>query len=195
MQSIFINNEPLFPQFLLLCVKSRILGGRNNFGGFLKLIFLTSLCPARLSPPPERPRRLRSHLRDERFKDYFPQSRFCGQGAGGGRWMGARSPPQKTRAGGGRFPANLSFRRAPPQRGGNFVRLNLKKKSHVRGYALRGNRLRKQVTSRPAAASASSASSAHPLAPLNPFLIKFQFIRSGINFKTFPSLTRLHVVL
>ncbi|NXV85140.1 RECQ4 helicase, partial [Calonectris borealis] len=35
--------------------------------------------------------------------------------------------------------------RAPPQRGGNFVRLNLKKKSHVRGYALRGNRLRKQV--------------------------------------------------
>ncbi|NXJ37818.1 RECQ4 helicase, partial [Ciconia maguari] len=35
--------------------------------------------------------------------------------------------------------------RAPPQGGGNFVRLNLKKKSHVRGYALRGNRLRKQV--------------------------------------------------
>ncbi|XP_064298015.1 ATP-dependent DNA helicase Q4 isoform X1 [Phalacrocorax carbo] len=35
--------------------------------------------------------------------------------------------------------------RAPPQRGGNFVRLNLKKKSHVRGHALRGNRLRKQV--------------------------------------------------
>ncbi|KAM9644870.1 ATP-dependent DNA helicase Q4 isoform 2-T2 [Morphnus guianensis] len=35
--------------------------------------------------------------------------------------------------------------RAPPQRGGNFVRLNLKKKSYVRGYALRGNRLRKQV--------------------------------------------------
>ncbi|KAM6411082.1 LOW QUALITY PROTEIN: ATP-dependent DNA helicase Q4 [Pluvialis apricaria] len=35
--------------------------------------------------------------------------------------------------------------RAPLQRGGNFVRLNLKKKSHVRGYALRGNRLRKQV--------------------------------------------------
>ncbi|KAM6102878.1 LOW QUALITY PROTEIN: ATP-dependent DNA helicase Q4 [Theristicus caerulescens] len=35
--------------------------------------------------------------------------------------------------------------RAAPQRGGNFVRLNLKKKSHVRGYALRGNRLRKQA--------------------------------------------------
>ncbi|XP_055655252.1 ATP-dependent DNA helicase Q4 isoform X2 [Falco peregrinus] len=35
--------------------------------------------------------------------------------------------------------------RAPSQRRGNFVKLNLKKKSHVRGYALRGNRLRKQV--------------------------------------------------
>ncbi|XP_074434136.1 ATP-dependent DNA helicase Q4 [Larus michahellis] len=35
--------------------------------------------------------------------------------------------------------------RAAPQRSGNFVRLNLKRKSHVRGCALRGNRLRKQV--------------------------------------------------
>ncbi|XP_074683290.1 ATP-dependent DNA helicase Q4 isoform X1 [Strix aluco] len=35
--------------------------------------------------------------------------------------------------------------RAPPRGGDNFVRLNLKKKSHVRGYTLRGNRLRKQV--------------------------------------------------
>ncbi|XP_068253327.1 ATP-dependent DNA helicase Q4 [Nyctibius grandis] len=35
--------------------------------------------------------------------------------------------------------------RAPLRRGGNFVRLNLKKKSYVRGPALRGNRLRKQV--------------------------------------------------
>ncbi|XP_053916305.1 ATP-dependent DNA helicase Q4 isoform X2 [Cuculus canorus] len=35
--------------------------------------------------------------------------------------------------------------RAPPKGGGNFIRLNLKRKSHVRGFALRGNRLRKQV--------------------------------------------------
>uniref|UniRef100_A0A674I1W7 DNA 3'-5' helicase n=1 Tax=Terrapene triunguis TaxID=2587831 RepID=A0A674I1W7_9SAUR len=37
------------------------------------------------------------------------------------------------------------FSRAPPKKDGNFVRLNLKKKSHVKGYALRGHRLRKQV--------------------------------------------------
>ncbi|XP_030333854.1 ATP-dependent DNA helicase Q4 isoform X2 [Strigops habroptila] len=35
--------------------------------------------------------------------------------------------------------------RALPQSRGNFVRLNLKSRSHVRGFALRGNRLRKQV--------------------------------------------------
>ncbi|XP_074000832.1 ATP-dependent DNA helicase Q4 [Numenius arquata] len=35
--------------------------------------------------------------------------------------------------------------RAAPKRSGNFIRLNLKRKSHVRGQALRGNRLRKQV--------------------------------------------------
>uniref|UniRef100_A0A8C8SQ83 DNA 3'-5' helicase n=1 Tax=Pelusios castaneus TaxID=367368 RepID=A0A8C8SQ83_9SAUR len=35
--------------------------------------------------------------------------------------------------------------RAPPKKDGNFVRLNLKKKSHVKGYALKGSRLRKQV--------------------------------------------------
>ncbi|XP_075599254.1 ATP-dependent DNA helicase Q4 isoform X3 [Balearica regulorum gibbericeps] len=35
--------------------------------------------------------------------------------------------------------------RALPRSGDNFVRLNLKKKSYVRGSALRGNRLRKQV--------------------------------------------------
>ncbi|XP_074841678.1 ATP-dependent DNA helicase Q4 [Carettochelys insculpta] len=35
--------------------------------------------------------------------------------------------------------------RAPPKKDGNFVRLNLKKKSHVRGYVSRGSRLRKQV--------------------------------------------------
>ncbi|NXN57004.1 RECQ4 helicase, partial [Rynchops niger] len=35
--------------------------------------------------------------------------------------------------------------RAAPRRSGNFVRLNLKRKSHVRGCALQGNRLRKQV--------------------------------------------------
>ncbi|XP_009992039.1 PREDICTED: ATP-dependent DNA helicase Q4, partial [Chaetura pelagica] len=36
-------------------------------------------------------------------------------------------------------------RRAAPRSDGNFVRLCLKRKSHVRGHALRGNRLRKQV--------------------------------------------------
>ncbi|KAM9573862.1 ATP-dependent DNA helicase Q4 [Guaruba guarouba] len=35
--------------------------------------------------------------------------------------------------------------RALPLRRGNFVRLNLKSRSHVRGFALRGNRLRKQI--------------------------------------------------
>ncbi|XP_014811592.1 PREDICTED: ATP-dependent DNA helicase Q4 [Calidris pugnax] len=35
--------------------------------------------------------------------------------------------------------------RTAPKRSGNFVRLNLKRKSHVRGQALRGNRLRRQV--------------------------------------------------
>ncbi|XP_067146190.1 ATP-dependent DNA helicase Q4 isoform X2 [Apteryx mantelli] len=35
--------------------------------------------------------------------------------------------------------------RAPLRKEGNFVRLNLKKKSHVRGYVSKGNRLRKQV--------------------------------------------------
>ncbi|XP_064364024.1 ATP-dependent DNA helicase Q4 isoform X3 [Dromaius novaehollandiae] len=35
--------------------------------------------------------------------------------------------------------------RAPLRKEGNFVKLNLKKKSHVRGYVLKGNRLRKQV--------------------------------------------------
>lgn len=65
----------------------------------------------------------------------------------GGR-MGTRWPPRAAATcGQGGFLAKLSPHRAPPQRGGNFVRLNLKKKSYVRGYALRGNRLRKQVTS------------------------------------------------
>ncbi|XP_059579651.1 ATP-dependent DNA helicase Q4 isoform X2 [Alligator mississippiensis] len=36
-------------------------------------------------------------------------------------------------------------KRPPPRKGGNFVRLNLKKKSYVKGYALKGNHLRKQV--------------------------------------------------
>ncbi|KAM4686328.1 ATP-dependent DNA helicase Q4 [Amazona ochrocephala] len=35
--------------------------------------------------------------------------------------------------------------RAFPRRRGNFVRLNLESRSHVRGFALRGNRLRKQL--------------------------------------------------
>ncbi|XP_062424557.1 ATP-dependent DNA helicase Q4 [Rhea pennata] len=35
--------------------------------------------------------------------------------------------------------------RAPLRKEGNFVKLNLKKKSHVRSYVLKGNRLRKQV--------------------------------------------------
>ncbi|XP_075704723.1 uncharacterized protein LOC142713740, partial [Rhinoderma darwinii] len=35
--------------------------------------------------------------------------------------------------------------RAPPKRTGNFVRINLKKKSHVKGFALNGSRLRKQM--------------------------------------------------
>uniref|UniRef100_A0A8D0HR98 DNA 3'-5' helicase n=1 Tax=Sphenodon punctatus TaxID=8508 RepID=A0A8D0HR98_SPHPU len=33
----------------------------------------------------------------------------------------------------------------PPKKDGNFVRLNLKKKSYVKGYVLKGSRLRKQV--------------------------------------------------
>ncbi|XP_026723189.1 ATP-dependent DNA helicase Q4, partial [Athene cunicularia] len=44
-----------------------------------------------------------------------------------------------------RHTRKASAARAPPRGGENFVRLNLKKKSHVRGYALRGNRLRKQL--------------------------------------------------
>lgn len=36
--------------------------------------------------------------------------------------------------------------RAPRQSAGNFVRLNLRRKSYVRGPALRGRRLRQQVT-------------------------------------------------
>ncbi|XP_054840957.1 ATP-dependent DNA helicase Q4 [Eublepharis macularius] len=35
--------------------------------------------------------------------------------------------------------------RTPSKKDGNFVRLNLKKKSHVKGYALKGRLLRKQV--------------------------------------------------
>ncbi|KAJ6661526.1 hypothetical protein lerEdw1_014436 [Lerista edwardsae] len=35
--------------------------------------------------------------------------------------------------------------RVLPRKDGNFVRLNLKKKSHVKGYALKGRQLRKQV--------------------------------------------------
>uniref|UniRef100_A0ABM5GD06 DNA 3'-5' helicase n=1 Tax=Pogona vitticeps TaxID=103695 RepID=A0ABM5GD06_9SAUR len=35
--------------------------------------------------------------------------------------------------------------RAPLKKDGNFVRLNLKKKTHVKGFALRGKQLRKQV--------------------------------------------------
>ncbi|XP_072432516.1 ATP-dependent DNA helicase Q4 isoform X1 [Chiloscyllium punctatum] len=37
------------------------------------------------------------------------------------------------------------MRVAPPKKGGNFVRINLKKKSHVRGGVLRGTYLRKQA--------------------------------------------------
>ncbi|XP_029448199.1 LOW QUALITY PROTEIN: ATP-dependent DNA helicase Q4 [Rhinatrema bivittatum] len=33
----------------------------------------------------------------------------------------------------------------PSNKNGNYVRINLKKKTHVKGYALRGNRLRKQA--------------------------------------------------
>ncbi|XP_071995154.1 ATP-dependent DNA helicase Q4 isoform X2 [Engystomops pustulosus] len=36
-------------------------------------------------------------------------------------------------------------KRVPPKRTGNFVRINLKKKSYVKGFALNGNRLRKQM--------------------------------------------------
>ncbi|CAN2387820.1 DNA replication and checkpoint protein [Pristimantis euphronides] len=36
-------------------------------------------------------------------------------------------------------------RRAPPKPAGNFVRINLKKKSYVKGFVLNGNRLRKQM--------------------------------------------------
>uniref|UniRef100_A0A8B9BPR6 DNA 3'-5' helicase n=1 Tax=Anser brachyrhynchus TaxID=132585 RepID=A0A8B9BPR6_9AVES len=42
-------------------------------------------------------------------------------------------------------PAPVSSRRAPRRPPGNFVRLNLKNRSHVRGRVLRGSRLRKQV--------------------------------------------------
>ncbi|XP_024074121.1 ATP-dependent DNA helicase Q4 isoform X2 [Terrapene carolina triunguis] len=44
-----------------------------------------------------------------------------------------------------KWSSRASVCRAPPKKDGNFVRLNLKKKSHVKGYALRGHRLRKQV--------------------------------------------------
>uniref|UniRef100_H9GGL3 DNA 3'-5' helicase n=1 Tax=Anolis carolinensis TaxID=28377 RepID=H9GGL3_ANOCA len=39
----------------------------------------------------------------------------------------------------------LSVSRSAPKQGGNFVCLNLKKRSHVKGFALRGKHLRKQV--------------------------------------------------
>ncbi|XP_067416206.1 ATP-dependent DNA helicase Q4 [Emydura macquarii macquarii] len=44
-----------------------------------------------------------------------------------------------------KWSSRASVCRAPPKKDGNFVRLNLKKKSHVKGYMLKGNRLRKQV--------------------------------------------------
>ncbi|XP_068789642.1 ATP-dependent DNA helicase Q4 isoform X2 [Struthio camelus] len=44
-----------------------------------------------------------------------------------------------------RFTRRPVTARAPLRKEGNFVKLNLKKKSHVRGYVLKGNRLRKQV--------------------------------------------------
>ncbi|XP_064410612.1 ATP-dependent DNA helicase Q4 isoform X1 [Latimeria chalumnae] len=39
----------------------------------------------------------------------------------------------------------ISGVRAPPKKDGNYVRINLKKKSHVKGCAFKGARLRKQV--------------------------------------------------
>ncbi|XP_075776069.1 ATP-dependent DNA helicase Q4 isoform X2 [Pelodiscus sinensis] len=44
-----------------------------------------------------------------------------------------------------KWSSTASVCRAPPKKDGNFVRLNLKRRSHVKGYALRGNHLRKQV--------------------------------------------------
>ncbi|CAM4495464.1 unnamed protein product [Caretta caretta] len=44
-----------------------------------------------------------------------------------------------------KWSSRASICRAPVKKDGNFVRLNLKKKSHVKGYALRGHHLRKQV--------------------------------------------------
>ncbi|XP_060099145.1 ATP-dependent DNA helicase Q4 [Heteronotia binoei] len=41
--------------------------------------------------------------------------------------------------------SSIPAHRAPSKKNGNFVRLNLKKKSHVKGYALKGRLLRKQV--------------------------------------------------
>lgn len=41
---------------------------------------------------------------------------------------------------------SFSFYRNNRSAEGNFVKINLKKKSHVKGYALRGAGLRKQVT-------------------------------------------------
>ncbi|XP_062987302.1 ATP-dependent DNA helicase Q4 [Elgaria multicarinata webbii] len=41
--------------------------------------------------------------------------------------------------------SSASTCRAPPKTGGNFLRLNLKKKSYVKGRAFKGKRLRKQV--------------------------------------------------
>ncbi|MBN3283160.1 RECQ4 helicase, partial [Polyodon spathula] len=40
---------------------------------------------------------------------------------------------------------NSAVSRTAPKRDGNFVKINLKKKSHVKGYALRGAALRKQM--------------------------------------------------
>ncbi|XP_042319225.1 ATP-dependent DNA helicase Q4 isoform X2 [Sceloporus undulatus] len=55
-----------------------------------------------------------------------------------GEVMGEDCPRQKGRA-------NILPCRAAPKKEGNFVRLNLKRKSHIKGYALRGKHLRKQV--------------------------------------------------
>lgn len=43
------------------------------------------------------------------------------------------------------FQKNLYLYRSVKGAEGNFVKINLKKKSHVKGYALRGAGLRKQV--------------------------------------------------
>ncbi|XP_066480220.1 ATP-dependent DNA helicase Q4 isoform X2 [Tiliqua scincoides] len=41
--------------------------------------------------------------------------------------------------------ATIPASSVPPRKSGNYVRLNLKKKSHVKGYALKGRQLHKQV--------------------------------------------------